>query len=92
MYGNTHSERKTPLILLNVIQAVKDALGTQNNFVRDLWHPFSEMLLEALTELSIVVCTEIFLAEQAVQRMGFGIMTSSILNASFQDELLSAAR
>jgi len=39
-----------------------------------------------------VVCTEIFLAEQAVQRMGFGIMSEPSLNASFQDEVLLAAR
>lgn len=41
--------------------------------------------------LSVVMCTEIFLAEQAVQRMGFGTMTASTLKASFQDELLLAA-
>ena len=63
-----------------------------NNFVRDPWHPFLGMSWEAPTVLSVVVCTEIFLAEQAVQRMGFGTMTASTRNASSQDELLLAAR
>lgn len=49
------------------------------------------MSWEAPTVLSVVMCTEIFLAEQAVQRMGFGTMTASTLKASFQDELLLAA-
>lgn len=64
----------------------------QNNFVRDPWHPFLGMLWEVPTVFSVVVvCTEIFLVEQAVQRMGFGTMTASTLNASFQEELHLAA-
>lgn len=39
-----------------------------------------------------VVYTEIFLADRAVQRTEFGTMPASTFNASFQDELLLAAR
>lgn len=63
----------------------------QKNFVSDLWHPSLGTLWKAPTVLS-VVCTAIFLAEQAVQKTGIGTMTASTLNASFPYELPLAAR
>lgn len=86
-YGNAYTLwlGKTPVELLNEFQAVKGALtGHAEQTATDLWHPFWEMSWEAPVVVSVVACTKILLAEQASQRMGFGTMTMSTLNASFK--------